>query len=102
MSKKSARPIGEVKITRGETDDESVGRGVATWRLDVAGERVRGCILRSLRDPGAIRYHVSSWRRDEHDEDTLHVGPSAVVRERDFAAAVAKAKQLMARARDAR
>lgn len=98
MAKKKAKSIGEVTITRGETDDEARDGGAATWRLEAG--LVRGCIMRSLRGPASeIAYHVSSWRRgDARDPDVLIVGPSTVVRELDFAAAVAKAKELMARA----
>lgn len=97
MSKKSARPIGEVKITRPESDDEVRACGVATWELEAGA--VRAYIQRSLRDPGAIRYHVSSVR---NDGATTLVVPPVIVRERDFAAAVAEAKRLMVIARDAR
>lgn len=96
MSKKSARPIGEVKITRPETDDEARAHGVARWKLEAGN--VRAYIERSLHDAKVICYCVSAVRGD----GTLHIGPRAVVSGPDFAAAVAEAKRLMVIARDAR
>jgi len=97
MSKKSARPIGEVKITRGETDDEALVHGVATWKLEAGN--VWAYIQCATRSPREFRYNIGTARRDGN---TLRAGPDALIRERDFAAAVAEAKRLMAIARDAR
>lgn len=93
MAKRKAKALGEVTITRTESDDTARAIGVAGWRFEAG--LVRAYVQRSLR---GTRYYISASRQDERAENTLYVGPSAVVMTRDFAVVVAKAKQLMARA----
>lgn len=92
--RKATKALGHVTIVRRESDDDADKSGVATWALD-AGE-ARGTIMRSLGDGGSPPRFVISTHK--HREDgVLEVGPVAQVHTTDFAAVVARTKQLMAR-----
>lgn len=96
MATKSAKrkAIGHVTIVRRESDDDADKSGVATWALS-AGE-ARGTIMRSLGDGGSPPRFVISTHK-HRDDGVLEVGPVAQVHTTDFAAVVARAKQLMTR-----
>ncbi len=80
---KTKRPLGEVKITRGETDDEALAKCYATWKLEALGVSASiGHLLRSQ------RYEIIAKRSDGGRVSTLMTAT-------DFGAVVAAARALM-------
>ena len=95
MAKRKQQPLGEITITRGETDDAANANRMATWRLSAGA--MRASIMRRLGDAESVpEFVVTTWKASGPGEfGMLEVGRSAVVRSTDFAAVVARARQLM-------
>ncbi len=84
---KQKRPLGEVKITRGETDDEALAKGHATWMLEA-------------RDVSAKVMHPLGTSRYEITAPIARGGETfAAIFAHDFGAVVAAARALMESAR---
>ncbi len=79
---KQKRPLGEVKITRGETDDEALAKGHATWKLEARG--VSAKVKHLL---GADSYAITAESRSWVDVATITAA--------DFGAVVAAARTMM-------
>jgi hypothetical protein len=80
---KTKRPLGEVKITRGETDDEALAKGHATWKL-------------VARDVSATVKHPLNTERYEITAPLARGGETfAAITADDFDAVVAAARALM-------
>ncbi len=80
---KTKRPLGEVKITRGETDDEALVNGYATWLLEALGASAK--VWHHL---GSERYEIAAKRSDGGRRSTLMTAT-------DFGAVVAATRALM-------
>ncbi len=93
MAKRKQQPLGEITITRGETDDAADANRMATWRLSAGA--MRASIMRRLDDAAPVPKFVLTTWKDNGGDNGLEVGRSDAIRSKDFAAVVARAKRLM-------